>query len=160
LLPYFRPDAQGSEVLSGEDIEISFRRGSGSGEADDTELDMTPIIDVTFNLIIFLVITAQFTQRGLVVDRPETPIGTTFRKEHVSVQVDREGRIFFEGKEVTLSMLRRNLSTRLKASGQTTVTIDADKDARHGVVAQVIAACQMAGARKFNIPTHVRPEIP
>ena len=78
----------------------------------------------------------------------------------LTVQIDREGGIYFEGKEVTLSILERNLSHRLTESGQTSVTIDADRAARHGTVVEVMGHCKRAGATSIRVPTHIKPTLP
>jgi biopolymer transport protein ExbD len=138
---------------------FSFRPRRGTDE-DEIVVDLTPMIDITFLLLIFFVVTAQFTHRGLEIDRPESPVGTSIRQQNLTIQIDREGRVFFEGQEVTLGLLESSLSRRLVESGQSVVTIDADRAARHGRVVEVMGHCKRAGATSIRVPTIIKPTLP
>ena len=153
-------NAEGApKALTPSEGGFAFRPRRGNDD-DEIAVDLTPMIDITFLLLIFFVVTAQFTHRGLEIDRPESPVGTSIRQQNLTIQVDREGRVFFEGKEVTLALMERNLTARLAESGQSAVTIDADRNARHGKVVEVMGHCKRAGATSIRVPTHIKPTIP
>lgn len=154
LVRYFAPAQAGIEAISGADVGFSFRSRRDSEEEDG--IDMTPFIDIVFNLLLFFIITAQFSHRGLKVELPETSSGAAI-DPGIAVDVDQAGRIHFEGEsDLTFESLRIRVGERLRQSGKRLVTIRGDQAAPYGVVAKAMDACKLAGAEKIDLPTEVR----
>ena len=147
----FAPAAPGAAADQREEpFEPSFR---SRADEDTVEVDMTPVIDCTFLLLLFFIVTAQFSHRGITIEQPSTKTGDTIAQNSLSVQVDREGRIFFEGKEVTVPMFGRARPARGAETKRKSLVIDADRRAAHGIVVQIMDQARQAGIEDCKFPT-------
>jgi len=127
--------------------------------------DMTPMIDMTFQLIAFFMVLVSFSEADQnerirlplseLAKPPDAPVPTP-----ITLQLTGEGTVIFGGKDVPLSQLQRALLVEkqllvagegdAKAAGAT-VIIRADKTAKTGEVQEVIEACQKTGFIKFAL---------
>lgn len=138
---------------------MDFRRRH---QARDVEVDLTPLIDIIFILLIFFLVTASFDQSSEQSVEVELPEGSAAGE----VNVDEELTIFIEEDgEVSLLIGDNALATdvaageltgRLRALneelGARPVFIRGDENVRYGEVVRVLDACRDAGFRKvFNV---------
>ncbi len=128
------------------------------------EADLTPMIDMTFQLIAFFMVLINFSEaqqderirlpQSELAKPPDQPF-----EEPRTIQLTRGGTVLFQGEEVTLAGLRplllreRQIMDRLenKSPDMVTVIIRADSDALTGQVQQIIEACQDQGFEKFAL---------
>lgn len=119
------------------------------------EITLTPLIDILFIVLLFLVLTATFTEqtvlrialpRAATGDRPSDAPGT------VRIMVDADGTIALDGEIRTLDGIERRLRTIRDRDG-TRVVIAADEQAHHGHVIQVIDRVRQAGIFRLDIET-------
>ena len=126
--------------------------------------DMTPMIDVTFQLIIFFLLTLNFSmdQQNELIKLPESelakpPQGAAAMP--VTLQLTRGGTVFVGGDEVAVQELRPLLLREKEAITRerrrdvrdATVVIRADQDARAGIVQELIKICRENGFEKFAL---------
>ncbi len=129
-----------------------------------TELDMTPMIDMTFQLIAFLMVMINFSdiEQDQRVQLPSSELAKppeTAYDEPLTVQMTADETILFGGQEMGIEDLRgaiRREATLLKAYkdnrlAEAMVVIRADKRSRTGKVQEVIEACQDAGFDTFAL---------
>ncbi|MDQ7779123.1 MAG: biopolymer transporter ExbD [Planctomycetota bacterium] len=115
-------------------------------------MDLTPVVDVVFNLLIFFMLTSPFVaQAGVPLKLPETHRPSAIMPGKVEVFILETDSILFEGRETTPEDLATALKGRLADDG--TVTIHSDKKASIGVVLQVRDACIEAGVLQINLRT-------
>ncbi len=122
---------------------------------DDVELDMTPLIDVVFLLLIFFMLSTSLSvSPGIKVDLPKSSAAEV-RKKKVTLQVAIEpsGRIFLGGKKLSLDDLRKKFAAVSKKSSDALVVIEADRKVYHGLVVKVMDAAKTAGLNKLAIAT-------
>jgi biopolymer transport protein TolR len=129
------------------------RRGGGGF----TDINVTPLVDVMLVLLVVFMITAPLLATGLRVELPsvsatETPLKDT----KLIVTVTKEEKILFGERDVTDS-LEKELMTNPRIQKEKELYIRADKDARYGVVARVVAASRRAGVEGLNLL--VQPEM-
>lgn len=121
--------------------------------AEEDDLDMTPMVDVTFLLLIFFMITASFQlQKSMQASPPDpddqaaaavTP--ETPKDDPIVVEIDESDVVYVDGETVFLGDLRSRLE-ELRISEQVDeVTIEADRAARHGTVVSVSDSAIRAG---------------
>jgi biopolymer transport protein ExbD len=129
-----------------------------------TEMDMTPMIDMTFQLIAFLMVMINFSdvEQDQRVQLPSSELAKppeTVYEEPLTIQMTADDTILFSGQEMGIDDLRaaiRREATLLKAYqdnriNESTVVIRADRRSRTGKVQEIIAACQEAGFDKFAL---------
>ena len=115
-------------------------------------VDMTPMVDVMMLLLIFFMMSTTFlvAHPGFNIQPPQATAGTPQPPEHVTVLVNREGKIALGDKLVSLGELASIVAA--KGSTPPLIFIKADKDTQHGKVVEVIDAVKKAGAAKISIP--------
>ena len=123
---------------------------------ENPQLDMTPMINVVFELIIFFVVTlTQATAKDETVKLEDGKHGIELTPDelpptHLIVDVARNGRISMCDVTITPAELGRRVKERLRKYGEFPVLIRADYRARHKSVAEVMNACTMNGIWKLS----------
>ena len=93
-----------------------------------TELQMTPLIDMVFILLIFFVITASFvSETGLGIQRPRATSVESLPGQSIPITIDSVGRLTLDGRQTTLFSLRPLLERRLRSRPGSAVVIVADR---------------------------------
>ena len=123
---------------------------------ENPQLDMTPMIDVVFELIIFFVVTlTQANAKDETVRLEDGKHGIELTPEelpptHLMVDVARTGRISMCDVTITPAELGRRVKERMRKYGEFPVMIRADYRAKHKAVAEVMNACTQNGIWKLS----------
>lgn len=114
-------------------------------------IDMTPMVDVMMLLLIFFMMSTTFlvAHPGFNIQPPQAASGTPQQPEHITVMVNRDGKIALGDRQVSLGELASAVA--LKVATHPLVFIKADKDTQHGKVVEVIDTVKRAGAAKISI---------
>ncbi len=130
-------------------------RGRRSGAFSD--INITPFVDVMLVLLVVFMVTAPLLTTGLRIDLPNVQAANTPVKDaRLLVTVTKEERIMFADKDVTDSIDQVLLESQ-RVQSERELYIRADKDARYGVVAKVVAAARASGVSSLNLL--VQPEL-
>ncbi len=134
---------------------MRFRRVRRAG----AEIDITPIVDTVFNLMIFFALSLNFISiPGIPVNLPRaSSLAEAQQKKEVTVTVTREAGIFLDGRPVSMRELEDELGRRSAAAPDTVVVISADADARHGSVVEIMDLARSAGLGRLAIATKPKP---
>ncbi len=128
---------------------------------DDVQLDMTPLVDVVFLLLIFFMLSTSLSVNpGIKIDLPKSSAEQIKKKKTtLRVAIEAGGRIYFEGKKLSLPQLREKFQVVGKEQGDDAlVVIEADKKVYHGLVVKVMDAAKSAGLNKLAIATEPNEE--
>ena len=128
---------------------------------DDVQLDMTPLVDVVFLLLIFFMLSTSLSVNpGIKIDLPKSSAEQVKKKKTtLRVAIEAGGRIYLEGKKLSLSQLREKFQAVGKEQGdEALVIIEADKKVYHGLVVKVMDAAKSAGLNKLAIATEPNEE--
>ena len=123
-------------------------------EAEDaTEINLSPMIDCIFILLIFFIVTTVFVdEQGLQVAKPDAAAAaSTEDKESLAVEITQENKILLDGKEILIGDVTRRVKAAL-VDEETPVVIRAHEKAGHGVFVAVWDAVKLTGAaaQSFN----------
>ncbi|MBW2455696.1 MAG: biopolymer transporter ExbD [Deltaproteobacteria bacterium] len=131
--------------------------GRRRGRGGFNEINITPLVDVMLVLLVVFMVTAPLLTTGLRVELPQVKAhNTPVRDTKLIVDITSEEKIFFAEQDVTKNVEQVLLqSPRIQKERE--LYIRADKNARYGVVARVVAAARAAGVDGLNLL--VEPEI-
>ena len=122
---------------------------------DEVQLDITPLVDVVFLLLIFFMLSTTLSiNPGIKVDLPRASAKQVKKKKTtVRIAIEASGRIYADGKKISLQKLNGIFSGLAKKDPETLVIIEADKKVYHGVVVKVMDAAKISGLNKLAIAT-------
>ncbi|WP_448382137.1 ExbD/TolR family protein [Desulfosoma sp.] len=115
------------------------------------ELNMAPLIDMVFLLLIFFLVNTSFVKEtGIDVSRPTAATAAVKPNAMILIAVDRANRIFMDRREIDLRAVRANVERALAENPEGAVVV-ADKESSTGVAVQVMDACRLAGASTVSL---------
>ncbi len=131
-------------------------------ERDDPRINITPLVDILFLLIIFFTVTTTFaTTGGIDVNLPEAASQREIEKvEKLFVIINKQGRAYIEGERMTDPELARRFERLKSEHKDALVIIQADKSTSHGRVVEVMDLAQVTGLRRLAIATEQKAERP
>lgn len=127
-------------------------RSSVRMRSKDVEINMSPLIDLIFLLLIFFMVTTSFVREtGIDVQRPSASSAAITENGNILVAVSKEGTIHFDGRKIDIRSLRSHITRALSESPEGSVVIVADKISYTGIVIRVMDQCRLAGAKRVSI---------
>ena len=112
---------------------------------DESEVNLTPMLDVVFIMLIFFIVTASFVKEaGIDISRP--PASTAERKErgNIMVAITENDQIWIDRRQVDVRALRANIERLHAENPQGSVVIVADKNSKNGLLVAVMDAARAA----------------
>jgi len=121
-------------------------------ETEENEINLTPMLDVTFIMLIFFIVTSSFVKEaGIDVSRPHA--ATAERKEQGSIMVaiTRDSHIWIDKREVDVRAVRSNLERLHVENPLGGVVIQADEESKNGLLVKVMDAARQAKIANVSI---------
>jgi biopolymer transport protein ExbD len=124
-----------------------------------TEVNMAPLIDMVFILLIFFLVTTTFVRDiGLKVDKPQATFASNLDKESLRVGVAETGTIFVEGKRLGLDELKDRVRQFVLKEKSGAVIVIPDEKLSAGRLVAIMDAAKLGGARSISIATRQRKQ--
>ena len=115
------------------------------------DINMAPLIDCIFLLLIFFVVTTVFVEEtGVEIQKPQAASAQDIERESMLIALTAEGRIYYGGREIHLNGVRGLVSRQLREK-MVPVIILSDGDARTTSLVDLIDECKLAGAKQVSI---------
>lgn len=115
-------------------------------------IDIAPLLDMVFILLIFFIVTSTFTREtGVDVSKPQAQSASAVQKESIMIAITRSGTIHVNERQVNLKGLEDVLRQMLAKNPSREVVIIADRESVTGVMVSVIDAANLAGTKKVSI---------
>ncbi len=116
------------------------------------QLDIAPLIDVIFLLLIFFMLTSSFVfQPGIKVNLPKAVTGEIIQQENLIVVIDKNSNILIKDRQMTEDELRSRF--HLAAKKNQPILLRADRSASLGAVVRIWDLCRQENVNKINIAT-------
>jgi biopolymer transport protein ExbD len=123
-----------------------------SEESGETGIDLAPMLDFVMNLLIFFIITTSFVKEsGIQVNRAEAEMASAREKGNILIAIRPNGEIWMDRQQVDLRGVRPLIERLHVERPDDTVIIVADKNAKTGVLAQVMDAVRSGGIEEAAI---------
>ena len=120
--------------------------------SDKVDINMGPLIDMVFLLLIFFVVTTSFVKEaGIDVQRSTAATAEVKDRGNIMVGVSHEGHVYFEGKRVDVRSVRGLIERSLAEDPESGVVVVADKRSETGDVVKVMDQCRLAGAKSVSL---------
>lgn len=138
---------------------MQFRDESRRRRRTEAVIDISALVDIIFQLIIFFVITTTFvTNPGIDVDLPRAQAKEIQHKsDELVVAMTAEGQIILHGKAIDLESLGELFENTAKETPTTLVIMQADKEVAHGKVVAVMDLAKEKGLSRLAIATQTGP---
>lgn len=133
---------------------MSFQRK----QSEEPRIDLTPMVDVVFLLLIFFMISTTFVESpGISIKLPEASSQTIEREpKEIKVYLSKEGDIYHRDQKISLDDFKGLLAESQSEAELTTVLLLADQESRHGKVVTLMDLARDAGFVKLAIATEQR----
>ena len=128
------------------------RRRSRNKFAEDSSLDLTPMMDIVFIMLIFFIVTTSFVKEtGVDINRPNAETAQRDEKGNILVALTDNNEIWIDKRRVDLKAVRANIE-RLKIEYPGgSVIIQADKVSKSGLLVEVMDQIRLAGIQNISI---------
>jgi len=122
------------------------------GKIKSAELNMAPLIDMVFILLIFFLVTTSFVKEtGVDINRPTAGSAVSKEKASILMAVTADGRVYFDKHEIDVRAVQANVERALAENPESQVLVIADKESQTGTVIMVMDGCRLAGAENVSL---------
>lgn len=119
----------------------------------DAGVDISPLIDCVFILLIFFIVTTTFVEEtGVEVDKPQAASSVQLEKTSILLAITDKGEIVYGGREIGIAGVQP-LVKRMMQKEELPVIVQADQNVMSGLLIRVIDEAKLAGAEKVSIAT-------
>jgi len=121
-------------------------------EEEETGIDMTPMLDVVFIMLIFFIVTASFVKEsGIDVNRPEAATAVKKDRASILIAINEKGEIWINKRRIDVRAVQANVERLHAENPQGTVVIQADKKSTTDVLIKVMDGARAAGVFDVSI---------
>ena len=122
-------------------------------ENGETGIDMSPLIDCVFILLIFFIVTTVFVEEtGVEVDKPQAASAVQLEKNSILIALTAKGEVVYGGRDIGIGGVQP-LVKRMLRKEELPVIIQADKVAQSGLLVRIVDEAKLAGATKVSVAT-------
>lgn len=127
------------------------RRRHGSAE-EEAEVNMTPMLDVVFIMLIFFIVTASFVKEsGVDVNRQYASTAQPKESANIFIAITADNQIWLDKRRVDPRAVRANIERLYAENPQGAVVIQADKDSKNALLIQVLDSAKLAGVESISV---------
>jgi biopolymer transport protein ExbD len=120
------------------------------------EINVSPLIDIVFILLIFFIVTTVFVEEtGVEVQRPQAASAADLDKESILIAITAEGKVVYGGREIGVRGVRGVVRRLMKQDKNMPVIVQADKVTSIDLYTQVHDEASLAGATRINLATQL-----
>ena len=121
-------------------------------QEDEAVIDLTPLMDIVFIMLIFFIVTTSFIKEsGVDINRPSANTAERKERGNILIAITANDEVWIDKRRVDIRAVRANVE-RLKAENpEGAVVIQADKESKNGLLVQVMDQARLAGVTNLSI---------
>ena len=128
------------------------RKISSVGLDEESQVDLTPLIDVVFIMLIFFIVTATFVKEtGIDVNRPDAPTAEGKKKANILIAIDSNNNIWLDRRKIDIRSVIPNIKRLRSENPQGSVVIQADEESKNKMLVEVMDAARQAGVANIAL---------
>ncbi|GAB0152776.1 MULTISPECIES: biopolymer transporter ExbD [Marinobacterium] len=121
---------------------------------NDAEIDMTPMLDIVFIMLIFFIVSTSFVREaGVEIERPVSDTSEVQESQGVMLAITAQDEVWLDRQPVDIRMIRPTLERLKVEQPDLGVMIQADKDAKTGLLVQVMDQVKLSGIEQVAVAT-------
>ncbi len=133
-----------------------FRDAGADDEGGEAGIDMSPLIDCVFILLIFFIVTTTFVEEtGVEVDKPQAASASQLEKTSILIALTAKGEVVYGGRNIGISGVQP-LVRRMLQKEDVPVIIQADTASPSGMLVRLVDEAKLGGAQRVNVATATR----
>ncbi len=122
----------------------------------ESEVNLTPMLDVVFIMLIFFIVTASFVKEaGIDISRPGAATAVRKERGNILIAITANDQIWMNRRQVDPRALRANIERMHAENPQGAVIIQADKEAKTGLLVKVMDAARSAGVKSVSLAADI-----
>lgn len=122
------------------------RRISSVSTDDESEVNITPLIDIVFIMLIFFIVTATFVKEaGIDVNKPDAPTAEVKKKANILIAIDASNNIWLDRRKIDIRSVVPNIKRLRAENPEGSVVIQADEESKNKMLVEVMDAARQAG---------------
>ena len=121
-------------------------------QEEESEINITPMLDVVFIMLIFFIVTANFIKEpGLEINRPDSDTAETQENAAILIAVGPTGEVWMDGRRIDVRQVKANVIRMIAENPQGTVVIQADEKSTADTIIDVMDEVREAGVVDISI---------
>jgi biopolymer transport protein ExbD len=121
---------------------------------DEGGIDMTPMLDVVFIMLIFFIVTTSFVKEaGIDVNRPSAQTAEQQSRGNIMIAIRPNGEIWMDKRPIDVRAVRANVERMRAENPEGTVVVLADKESNTGLLVEVMDQVRLGGVSNVSIAT-------
>ena len=126
------------------------RRRRSESEA---EINVTPLLDIVFIMLIFFIVTTSFVHEiGVEMNRSANePLTTEEESEIIFVRIDNDGQLYIRNRQTDIRLVHANIESSLAAKPDAVVVVAAARNSDAGLLVKVVDQARVAGAQQVSM---------
>ena len=123
-------------------------------QEDEAEqgIDISPLIDCVFILLIFFIVTTVFVEEtGVEVDKPQAATASKLESNSILIAITESGGVVYDKRDIGVKGVQSLVKRMVAADPDIPVIIQADENSRNGLFVQVVDEAKLGGAKQVNV---------
>lgn len=123
----------------------------GRRDRRGASVDMAPLIDMVFILLIFFMVSTTFVREsGVNITRPQSALAQSINPGFVAVVIDKNANVYIDGRLIAPDSIHE-ISRVLEEARRNRIVIQADRDVPTHILLKVLDSCRLAGAKQVDV---------
>ena len=135
-----------------ESIKMRFK--NRKNYPDDLTIDLTPLLDVSFIILIFFILTTTFIEeKRLAIEKPKSNSEQTGQNAEIKIAIDKNNSLYFQNKLIAPDSLKEKLKNELQNKPMSSLVIEADKTSELSIFVLVVDTAKSLDIQDITIST-------